>query len=137
VPSWKRSRSAPGGEAGGETVTGYHDLQRVVRGGFSVVYRARQDQLDRVVALKVLAMEFIDAAARKRFLRELRLTSRLTGHPHVVTVLDSGMTTSGRPYIAMEFFERGSLRDRRACSSGCPATTCARWPSTSARSRTS
>ncbi len=95
-----------------ETIPGYRDLQRVGRGGFSVVYRARQVELDRVVALKILAVEFVDSQVRRKFLREVQLTSKLTGHPNVVTVLDSGLTSSGRPYIAMEYFERGSLRDR-------------------------
>ena len=120
MPRWKKDQRANGGPVGGEDVPGYHDLQRVGRGGFSVVYRARQDQLDRVVAVKVLSVEFIDSQVRKRFLREVQLTSRLTGHPNVVTVLDSGMTAAGRPYIAMEYFERGSLRDRLAAEGPLP-----------------
>lgn len=120
MPKWKRDQPASGGPAGGEGVPGYHDLQRIGRGGFSVVYRARQDQLDRVVAVKVLSVEFIDSHVRRRFLREVQLTSRLTGHPNVVTVLDSGMTAAGRPYIAMEYFERGSLRDRLAAEGPLP-----------------
>jgi tRNA A-37 threonylcarbamoyl transferase component Bud32 len=101
-------------------VPGYRDLRPVGRGGFSVVYRAYQEQLHRVVALKVLSVEFIDAPVRRRFLREVKLTSRLADHPHVVTVLDSGLTDTGRPYLAMEFFERGSLRDRLAAEGPLP-----------------
>jgi serine/threonine protein kinase len=114
---WRRSRPAADGA---EAIPGYRDLHRVGRGGFSVVYRAHHEQLDRVVAVKVLSVELVDAQVRRRFAREVRLTSRLAGHPNVVTVLDSGTTASGRPYIAMEYFERGSLRDRLVAEGPLP-----------------
>ncbi|WP_214412834.1 serine/threonine-protein kinase [Sphaerisporangium fuscum] len=91
---------------------GYRILGQAGQGGFAVVYRARQELLDRVVALKVLSVDRVDQGTMRRFQRELRLTSRLTGHPNVVTVFDTGFTRSGRPYIAMDFFEAGSLRER-------------------------
>ncbi|NUP52979.1 MAG: serine/threonine protein kinase [Catenulispora sp.] len=94
-----------------EDVPGYRDLVPIGRGGFSTVYRAHQEAFDRSVALKVLTIEFDDTVHR-RFLREVRLTGRLTGHPHVVTALDAGMTWSGRPYLATDLYEHGSLRDR-------------------------
>jgi hypothetical protein len=84
------------------------------------VYRAHREDLDRVVALKVLSAEFVDAQVKRRFLREVRLTGRLSGHPNVVTVLDSGLTSTGRPYIAMELYEQGSLRDRLLASGPLP-----------------
>jgi serine/threonine protein kinase len=120
VALFRRTQPPSGTPVGEEVVTGYRDLRRIGRGGFSVVYRAQQHELDRVVALKVLSVEFIDGQVRRRFLREVKLTSRLTGHPNVVTVLDSGLTSAGRPYIAMEFFERGSLRDRLAAEGPLP-----------------
>jgi serine/threonine protein kinase len=91
---------------------GYRILGQAGQGGFAIVYRARQELLDRVVALKVLSVDRVDQATMRRFQRELRLTSRLTGHPNVVTVFDTGFTRAGRPYIAMDFFEAGSLRER-------------------------
>ncbi|SEG05592.1 Serine/threonine protein kinase [Thermomonospora echinospora] len=97
-----------------EDVPGYHVLEKVGEGGFSVVYRAYQERLDRQVALKVLSVNAVDSAAMKRFQRECKITGRLSGHPNVVTVLDTGSTRSGRPYIAMEYFERGALTDRIA-----------------------
>ncbi|MEU6998550.1 protein kinase [Nonomuraea sp. NPDC046570] len=96
----------------GEQAPGYRVLDKAGEGGFGVVYRAYQERLDRIVALKVLSVDRVDQRTMRRFQRELRLTGRLTGHPNVVTVFDTGMTSSGRPYIAMEFFENGSLRDR-------------------------
>ncbi|HEY3683933.1 MAG TPA: serine/threonine-protein kinase, partial [Streptosporangiaceae bacterium] len=95
-----------------EDVPGYRVLEQVGQGGFSAVYRAHQERLDRVVALKVLNVGTVDDAAMRRFTRECRITGRLTGHPHVVTVLDTGMTRAGTPFIAMEYFEHGSLTDR-------------------------
>ena len=95
-----------------DQVPGYRILERAGEGGFSVVYRAKQERLDRIVALKVLSVESVDGATMRRFERECQITGRLTGHPNVVTVLDTGMTGSGKPFIAMDYFERGSLRDR-------------------------
>ncbi len=65
-----------------------------------------------MVAVKVLSVPDIDEAALSRFERECRLTSRLTGHPNVVTVIDTGTARSGRPYVATEYFEHGSLKQR-------------------------
>lgn len=95
-----------------EDTPGYRVLDQAGQGGFAVVYRAYQERLDRVVALKVLSVDRVDQRTMRRFQRELQLTGRLTGHPNVVTVFDTGVTRSGKPYIAMDFFENGSLRDR-------------------------
>jgi serine/threonine protein kinase len=95
-----------------DEVPGYRILQRAGEGGFSVVYRAHQERLDRIVALKVLSVDAVDDDTMRRFERECQITGRLTGHPNVVTVLDTGMTSNGRPYISMDYFEHGSLRDR-------------------------
>jgi len=95
-----------------ESVPGYRDLARIGHGGFSVVYRAVQESFERAVALKVLNVG-PDEDARRRFLREVRLASRLSGHPHVVTVLDTGTTDSGRPYLAMDLYD-GSMKRRTA-----------------------
>jgi serine/threonine-protein kinase PknK len=95
-----------------DEVPGYRILERAGEGGFSVVYRAHQERLDRVVALKVLSVDAVDGDTMRRFERECQITGRLTGHPNVVTVLDTGITRGGRPYISMDYFERGSLRDR-------------------------
>ena len=108
------------GRGAAEAVPGYRGLEPVGRGGFSTVYRARQVALDRVVALKVLDVDVDDPAVERRFLREVRLTSALTGHPHVVTVLDAGLTGRGEPYLTMEYFERGSLQERLAASGPLP-----------------
>lgn len=107
-----RRRTAVRQEGTGTEVPGYRVLGEVGRGGFSVVYKAHQVALGRVVALKVLTVARADERERDRFLREVELVIRLSGHPHVVTVLDAGVSAAGRPYIAMDYFELGSLHDR-------------------------
>lgn len=101
----------PGTVPGTESVPGYRELARIGHGGFSVVYRAVQESFERAVALKVLTVG-PGEDARGRFLREVRLAGRLSGHPHVVTVLDTGTTGSGRPFLAMELYDGGSMKQR-------------------------
>lgn len=101
---------APVGTAD-EALDGYADLVEVGRGGDSVVYRARDLRLGRSVAVKVLAVD--DPQRVERFMREIEITVELgRQHPHVVTVLATGTTASGRPAIVMDFHERGSLHDQ-------------------------
>jgi serine/threonine-protein kinase PknK len=91
---------------------GFRDVVLIGQGGFSSVYRAYQERFDRPVAVKVLTINPSDVAALSRFKRECELTGRLTGHPNIVHVLDSGTTSAGQPFLLMDFFERGSLADR-------------------------
>jgi hypothetical protein len=114
------SESNPTAEAV-ESVSGYRDLSRIGHGGFSVVYRAVQESFERDVALKVLTVGS-DEDAQRRFLREVRLASKLSGHPHVVTVLDTGTTASGRPYLAMDLYDGGSMKERLKRTGALPAT---------------
>jgi serine/threonine-protein kinase len=74
------------------------------------VYLARDRELDRPVALKVLAEQFVDDDAfRRRFIREARLAARLS-HANVVQVYDTG-EEDGRPYIVMEYVSGETLAD--------------------------
>ena len=87
----------------------YEILDEVGRGGMAIVFRARQVDLDRTVALKELsAFHASDPALAERFLRESRLAGSLS-HPNIVTVHEY-FEHDGTPYIAMEYIERGSLR---------------------------
>ncbi|MBV1850733.1 protein kinase domain-containing protein [Catellatospora tritici] len=110
---------------GPELIDGYRDLVRIGHGGFSVVYRARQVSFDRDVAVKVL-MVGSDESLHRRLLREARLTAQLSGHPNIVTVLDAGTTRAGRPYLATELYEHGSLHDRVRADGPLPAAEAAR-----------
>jgi hypothetical protein len=81
------------------------------RGGMGCVYRARQPQLDRLVALKILSLELSkDSAFVERFGREARALARLN-HPHIVGVFDSG-TAEGICYLLMEYVNGSNLRQR-------------------------
>jgi serine/threonine-protein kinase PknK len=91
---------------------GYRDLTPLGQGGYSEVYRAYQEQFDRWVAVKVLTFALSDERARRRFLRECQVAGRVSSHPHIATVYDAGLGPSGRPYIAMELCEGGSVADR-------------------------
>lgn len=95
----------------GLTVPGYSNLAQVARGGDSIVYRARQDGIDRDVAIKVIDVNEDYSAAR--FERELAITLRLgRQHPHIVTVLDTTTASTGQPCLIMEFHDLGSVHDR-------------------------
>ncbi|HEX5620032.1 MAG TPA: protein kinase [Solirubrobacteraceae bacterium] len=85
------------------TVFAGHRIEAVVgRGGMGVVYRATQLDLDRTVALKVVAPELLDEErARERFLQESRLAAAID-HPHVIPLYYAG-EENGIPYLAMRF----------------------------------
>ncbi|CAM3109835.1 serine/threonine-protein kinase [Skermania piniformis] len=89
---------------------GLAGAREVGRGGFGVVYRCVQTELDRVVAVKVLNGD-IDDVHRERFVREERAMGKLSGHPNIVDILQVDTTFSGRPYIVMPYHARGSLGD--------------------------
>jgi hypothetical protein len=94
-------------------VPGYEIVGELGRGGMGVVYKARHLGLKRTVALKMLlAGEYADEAERTRFRTEAEAVARLQ-HPHIVQVHEVG-ETGGRPFLAMEFVEGGSLSDRLA-----------------------
>lgn len=93
-------------------IAGLTDVQQIGAGGFGTVYRAYQDELDRTVAVKLLAGALEGVEEERRFERERRTTGALSGHPNIVTVHGSGVTANGRPYILMEYLKRGSLAAR-------------------------
>ncbi|KXF52893.1 protein kinase [Rhodococcus sp. SC4] len=90
---------------------GFEDAHEIGCGGFGVVYRCTQTELERTVAVKVLTAE-LDEENRARFFREQRAMGRLTGHPNVVNVLQVGATGSGCPFIVMPYYPLGSLEAR-------------------------
>jgi len=87
---------------------GFEDAAEIGRGGFGVVYRCAQPLLDRAVAVKVLTAN-LDPENLDRFLREQHAMGRLSGHPNIVTILQVGTTTTGRPFIVMPYHAKNSL----------------------------
>src|ERR1700741_5048253 len=87
---------------------GFEDAAEIGRGGFGVVYRCAQPLLDREVAVKVLTAD-LDPENLDRFLREQRAMGRLSGHPNIVTILEVGTTSTGRPFIVMPYHAKDSL----------------------------
>ncbi len=84
-------------------------LELLGRGGMGAVYKARQKELDRVVAIKILPAEVsADPAFAQRFLREAQALARLN-HPNIVVVYDYGQS-DGFYYFVMEFVEGANLR---------------------------
>ena len=76
------------------------------------VFAASDLELDRRVAVKVLAERFADdESCRRRFKREALAAARLSGHPHVVTIYDVG-EWEGRPFIVMQLLPEGTVADR-------------------------
>jgi tRNA A-37 threonylcarbamoyl transferase component Bud32 len=87
------------------------EIELVGQGGMGVVYRARQKQLERIIALKILPETKAESEAfAERFMREARSLAKLN-HPNIVTVYDFGHTESGLYYFIMEFVEGTNLRD--------------------------
>ncbi len=99
----------PGIELGIPGIAGVSELGR---GGFGVVYEARQPALHRTVAVKIVSTGALDDRAKERFERELQAMGTLSGHPNIVTVYDQGFTQDGKPYIVMELMGGGSVADR-------------------------
>ena len=94
-----------------QTVAGRYEVERALGGGgMAVVYLARDGELGRSVALKLLAENLThDVELRRRFVREARLAARVS-HPNVVRVYDTG-EEDGRPFIVMECVEGESLAE--------------------------
>ena len=93
-------------------ISGLEGGVEVGSGGAGVVYRAFQPAFGRTVAVKVLHEPLADGEVRRRFDRERKAMGMLSGHPHIVTVYDAGLTQAGRPYIVMDYLAAGSLADR-------------------------
>jgi serine/threonine-protein kinase len=95
----------------GDLIAERYELEELVgSGGMSSVFRARDSQLDRRVAIKILHERFADDSEYvERFRREARAVARLA-HPNIVTVIDRG-EDGGRQFIVFEHVEGENLKD--------------------------
>jgi serine/threonine-protein kinase len=98
-------------ERGAVFASRYEVLESIGKGGMGVVFRARDRQLDEVVALKVLREDALseDATLLGRFKQELKLARRIT-HKNVLRTHDFG-EAEGTAYISMEYLEGVTLKD--------------------------
>jgi eukaryotic-like serine/threonine-protein kinase len=94
----------------GRTLGPFQIISELGRGGMAVVYKARQSDLERTVALKILPPELsIDKSYLARFLQEARSAAALE-HPHIMPIYAVG-AAEGVHYIAMKFIAGQTLKD--------------------------
>jgi serine/threonine protein kinase len=94
------------------SATKYEPIGEIGRGGMGTVYAARDTQLGRTVALKVLNILDADGHATARMAEEAHILARLE-HPGIVPIHDLGTLPDGRIFYAMKFVE-GARLDRYA-----------------------
>ena len=94
----------------GKTINGYEILRQVGSGGMATVFLARQQSMNRNVALKFLPSNFInDDTYLQRFEREVKIVAQLE-HRNIVPVYDYG-EYDGQPFIVMRYMSSGSIED--------------------------
>ena len=92
------------------TGTRYTIVREIARGGMGVVYEATDRELERSVALKVLAPEIADSDALQR-MRQEALTIAQLEHPGIVPVHDAGLLSDGRSFYAMKLVRGVTLSE--------------------------
>src|SRR5215475_6758418 len=96
-----------------QTIAHYRIIAPIGAGGMGAVYKAYDNKLQRIVALKLLPSEYVSQQdRRRRFFQEARAASALN-HPHILTIYEVG-EDEGRPYIAMEYVQGETLRQKIA-----------------------
>src|SRR5690242_8806610 len=97
----------------GRTLAHYNIVEEIGKGGMGVVYKARDQHLDKDVAIKVLTPGTLtDEVARKRFRREALSLAKLI-HPNITTVHDFD-TQDGIDFLVMEYIPGDMLSDKVA-----------------------
>lgn len=96
----------------GTIISGFEIVEEIGRGGMGIVYRAKQLNLERHVALKVLADDLSrDEEFVERFFKEARAAASLS-HANIVQVYDAGSTPEGIYYFAMELIVGETLETK-------------------------
>jgi tRNA A-37 threonylcarbamoyl transferase component Bud32 len=98
----------------GQVVSNYQILEKLGSGGMGVVYKARDQRLDRLVALKFLPSHLsIHEESKQRFIREAKAASALD-HPNICTIYDFGQAAEEQLFIAMAYYDGETLRQKIA-----------------------
>lgn len=89
----------------------YQIIEYLGHGGMSTVYKARQQPIEKIVAIKLLLAHLSrDQESVQRFFREAKAAGQIS-HPNVVQVFDFGITADQQPYLVMDFVEGKNLED--------------------------
>ncbi|MFK7845532.1 MAG: protein kinase [Rhodothermales bacterium] len=108
--SSEKRRSKDPFELVGKTVSNFHILEVIGGGGMGIVYKGKDLQLDRFVALKFLSPKLLqDPTTRERFVHEAKAASILD-HPNIGIIHEIGETKEGQLFIAMTFYEGETLK---------------------------
>ena len=99
------------GLAPGTEINGYEIIEELGRGSYGIVYRAKQLNLERDVALKILSRSHEEEDFVINFFREARAAAGLS-HPNIVQAYDAGITDDGTCYFAMELVDGENVDDK-------------------------
>lgn len=113
---WDASDLSPPGQL--PTIPEVTLLRELARGGMGIVYRGRQDFLERDVAVKLLSPQMQDERFAARFRREAKLLAGIK-HAHIVACYAAGVTPEGQHYLVMELVE-GPTLERWIAQNGPP-----------------
>lgn len=92
----------------GQTIRGYEIEKQIGKGGFGIVYQARQDAVDRTVAIKVILPQYANEPDfQQRFDAEARLVAKLE-HPHIIPLYDYWQDETGA-YLVLRYVPGGTL----------------------------
>jgi serine/threonine protein kinase len=108
-PAAKTSKTAPSAPL--SFGSGRYQVVRLLgEGGSKIVYLARDNLLDREIALALIKVGSLDEQQRARITREAQAMAKLGDHPNIVTIYDVG-EDAGRPYIVTQYMAGGSVDD--------------------------
>ncbi|QQR89029.1 MAG: serine/threonine protein kinase [Myxococcales bacterium] len=94
----------------GKVLDGRYEIQRMIgEGGMGIVYQARHTTLGKILAVKVLRGENLDALSTRRFKQEAQSASAI-GHENIVNVMDFGNLPDGATYFVMEYLDGVTLK---------------------------
>lgn len=104
----------------GQQVGDYRLLRQLGNGGFGTVYLGEHIRTQYVAAVKILHVQLTQPDALKKFINEAR-TIRLQ-HPHIMRILDFGISADNEPFLVMDYAANGTLRNRHPKGSRLPFT---------------